>query len=106
MTVLYAFPDDATSIAQYAALSTALKNPPPDFVGAKATFIDTPSPQAGDERKAYVTQAPDGQGNKVWTDIYRFGRLVAIVQLLDDGRTTDQLDLRLQIAQKIAAKVK
>ena len=105
MTVLYAFPDDATAKSQFAILSAALKNPPPDFVGAKATFIDTGSPPAGDERKAYVTQALDGQGNKVWSDVYRFGRLVAIVQVLDDGKS-EQLDLRLQIALKIAAKAR
>ncbi len=105
MTVLYAFPDDATAKSQFAILSAALKNPPPDFVGGKATFIDTGSPPAGDERKAYVTQALDGQGNKVWSDVYRFGRLVAIVQVLDDGKS-EQLDLRLQIALKIAAKAR
>ena len=105
LTVLYAFPDAATALDQYGALATALKNPPPDFVGAKATFIDAASPAAGEEHKAYVTQAADGQGNKVWTDIYRFGRVVAIVQLLDDGKT-DQLDTRLKIAQLIAAKAR
>ncbi len=105
MAVLYAFPDDATAKSQFAILSAALKNPPPDFVGAKATFIDTGSPPAGDEHKAYVTQALDGQGNKVWSDVYRFGRLVAIVQVLDDGKS-EQLDLRLQIALKIAAKAR
>lgn len=105
MTVLYAFPDETIAKSQFTALSTALKNPPPDFVGSKATFIDSTSPPVGDQQKAYVTQIPDGQGNKVWSDIYRIGRLVAIVQLLDEGKS-EQLDLRFQIGQKIAAKVK
>jgi hypothetical protein len=105
MTVLYNFPDVATAKTQYASLADALKNPPPDFVGSKATFVDTPSPAVGDAQKAYVTQAADSGGLKVWTDIYQIGHVVVIVQVLDSG-ATDQLPLRGQIASAVAAKVK
>lgn len=80
----------------------ALKNPPPDFVGGAEGWRDTGSPQIGDERKAYTTTNSDPQGNRAWSDIYRFGRVVVITQLLAPG-DNDQLGMRQEIAERVLA---
>jgi hypothetical protein len=67
--------------------------------------VDTLSPRVGDEQKSYVTEKPDGQGNNVWTDIYRAGRVVFFSQVLDSA-ASDQMPLRTAVAERIASKVK
>lgn len=102
---IYVFAAEDVATEQFGALSAALRNPPPDFLGgAKATWVDTASPAAGEQQKAYVTRDADPQGNRAWTDIYRFGRVVVIVQLLDVGQ--DQTTQRTALASKFAEKAK
>lgn len=94
---------DATQ--EFNASASALKNPPPEYVGAGVAQSDLTPTSAGDLAKAYVTAKTDQQGNLVWTDIYRFGRVVAIVQLL--GRdSADIPTARKTIADAIAANSK
>ena len=100
---VFAAADEATR--QFTALAAALRTPPPDFLGgAKATWVDANAPAVGEQQKAYVTRDTDPQGNRAWTDIYRFGRVVVIVQLLDVGQ--DQLAKRAALAAKFAEKAK
>jgi hypothetical protein len=97
--------DDAAAQGDFPVRSAALKNPPPDFVGGAATYSDATPPNVGDERRGYVTASADSQGFKVWNDIYRFGRVVAIVQVLGPG-TNEQLPAREAIAKALQASLK
>lgn len=90
---------------QYTAFAESFRNPPSEVLGVPSKNVDTPSPRIGDEQKSYVTDKPDGQGNSVWTDIYRAGRVVFLTQVLDSA-TVDQLPTREAIARRIASKVK
>lgn len=96
-------PDAATATSQYATLSEALRNPPPDLFGGESTQKDAEATGIGDASKAYVTANPDKDGNRVWTDVYRFNRAVAIVQVLGTSEA-EALKARKAIAQLIAAK--
>ena len=57
--------------------------------------------QLGDDRRAFRTARPDGGGANVWWDIYRFERIVVVVQVIerDEGAAAT---LREQVAQRIA----
>jgi hypothetical protein len=104
--VIYVFPDAAAATQQFTVLAEALRNPPPDYLGgAKANWTEAPSPKVGEQQKSYITSEPDGQGNRAWTDVYRMGRVVTIVQLLDSAQG-DQMTTREAIAKKLADKAK
>jgi hypothetical protein len=105
LVYLLLFPDTQTAQKEFATRATALKNPPPEFVGGATTFVDTASPRIGDEQKSYETSTKDNQGNRVWTDIYRMGRLVAVIQVLDSA-DSDQLQAREAIAKEVQAKTR
>jgi hypothetical protein len=85
-TVLH---DVGTAERQFTQLATALRNPPPEFVGSGVPQLDATPTSVGQNAKAYVTSRPDGRNQHVWTDIYRFDRAVVIVQVL--GRETDAI---------------
>jgi hypothetical protein len=90
---------------QYRTYADQFRNPPPDVLGIPSKNVDTLSPKVGDEQKSYVTEKPDGQGNSVWTDIYRAGRVVFFLQVLD-AASGDQMTLRTTVAGRIASKAK
>lgn len=88
---VFATEDDAKQA--YAQVSEAWRNPPPGVFGGIEKFEETPSPDAGDERRSYVSANADSTGNRAWTDVYRDANVVIVVQTLDRG-DTDQLPLR------------
>lgn len=88
---------------QFGAISEALKNPPADLFGPNATQADNQAVYQGDQSRSYVTTRPDGQGNLVYTDAYRFGRAVVIVYLISNDPTA-AAEARKDIAEKISAK--
>lgn len=99
IVLVYVEEDETRAEAQYATLSTALEHPPPEFFGAEAEQTETEPIDIGEEQRAFVTATPDQQGNLIWTDIYRSGTAIAIVQVLAMGE--DQGDLRRTIGLAI-----
>ncbi|MCC7366362.1 MAG: hypothetical protein IT303_18545 [Dehalococcoidia bacterium] len=100
---VFAKPEDART--NYTTVSAAWKNPPPGLVGGVTGFVDTPSPAVGDERKSYTPSGADSKGNKIWTDVYRIGNVVVVVQVIDAAQG-EQMALREQLAKDVAAKVR
>ncbi len=94
-------PDAATD--QFNAISEALRNPPPDLFGPNATQADGQAVFQGDQSRSYVTTKPDGQGNLVYTDAYRFGRAVVIVYLIGNDPAAAGA-ARKDLAEKISAR--
>ena len=86
-------------------LADALKHPPPGFFGGDAVQTDGTPVGGGPERRSYVTGSADKQGNLIWTDIYRFGRVAAVVPVLEKT-DTQQIELRKPVASRIEANVK
>ena len=97
--------DEAAAKVQFAAVSEALKNPPADLFGGTSTPKDTPPITGlGTESRSFVTSRPDAQSNIVWTDAYRSGRVVLIVQLLMPS-TEQAQPQRTAIGQAILSKI-
>lgn len=61
---------------------------------------DSTSIAIGDQRKSFVSRTADKDGKNVWTDVYRFGRSVVSVQVLEIG---DPAGLRTQVAELVKA---
>lgn len=106
LVAIYGYKDVETAKKEFVTKAAALRVPSSDFLGVATKFVDAPSPQAGDERKSYVSEKPDNAGNRAWTDAYRIGRYVVIVQLLDSAQGGEQLGLRDSIAKAIVAKAR
>ena len=94
-------PDNGQAMQVWGIKAEAMRNPPPDFIGASATFVVAAPAAAGDQARAYVTSKADSQGNLVWTEVYRFGRAVVIVQVLGTD-VPETARARATIAQTIA----
>lgn len=62
-------------------------------------------PALGDDHQSFITKSPDSQGKNVWTDVYRFGRAVVAVQVLESSET-DAATARKQIAEQVQARAK
>jgi hypothetical protein len=82
IVLVYIETSQETAEVQYATLATALEHPPPEFFGGNAVQEEIESLDFGDERRSFVTAEADDAGNLVWTDIYRSGTAIAIIQLL------------------------
>lgn len=106
LIAIYAYGDAETAKREFVTKAAALRVPSSEFLGVQTKFVDAPSPQAGDERKSYVSEKPDSGGNRAWTDAYRIGRYVVIVQLLDSAQGGEQLGLRDSIAKAVVARAK
>ena len=102
---IYVFPETANAEKQWSAYAEAFRNPPPDVLGTASKNVDAASPPLGQLQKSYVTDKPDGAGNLVWTDIYRQGRVVLLVQVLDTARG-DGMTIRKPVAERILGKAK
>ncbi len=99
-------PTDALATTQFGSQSEALKNPPPDLFGGTSTPRDsTPIAGVGDQSRSFVTSKPDAQSNLVYTDLYRAGRVVFIVQVLMPS-AENAAATRTAVAQAVLAKVK
>jgi len=79
-------------------------NPPPGIFTGIEGFDEAISPTVGDEQQSYVSSNVDVAGNRAWTDVYRAGNVVFVIQLLDRG-DSDQLDLRRQLAEEVVARI-
>jgi hypothetical protein len=104
IVIVYFEKDSDAGQKQFTTIADALRNPPPGYFGASVAQADGSAPEVGDQRRAYVTAKPDGQGYLVWTDVYRFGRAVVVVQLLESG-PTNQLAARKAIADKVRSRL-
>lgn len=93
---------DAAS-TQFAAIADALRNPPPDLFGPGTTQADGTPVYDTDGERSYVTSRPDAQGNLVYTDAYRMGRVIAIVYTLGSDAEAAKAVRRL-VAERIDAR--
>ena len=99
IVLIYVEESEVRALDQYAVLSVALENPPPEFFGGEAAQDEAVALAIGDESRAFVTAEADEKGNRVWTDIYRSGKVVLITQVLSAGDSAE--DLREAIARKV-----
>jgi hypothetical protein len=93
----------ADAMKQWETTSQAMRNPPPDIFGSTSSQKDAPPLNVADQAKAYITARPDSNGTQVWTDVYRFGRVVTVVQVLGRNEAEAQ-KARAGIADQIRQK--
>lgn len=99
---IFVLPTEAAANTQFNAFAEALRNPPKEFLGVETKFVDAASPQVGDARKSYRTEAADSRGYSAYTDVYRKGRTVLLTQVVD--KAAEGAPLRERVATLAMAK--
>lgn len=99
---IYLLPSAEAANTQFNAFADALRNPPKEFLGVEAKFVDAASPQIGDTRKSYRTQAPDSRGYSAYSDVYRKGRTVVLTQVVD--KAAEGAPLRERVGMRAMEK--
>jgi hypothetical protein len=97
--------NDTLAAAAFRSVAEAMRNPPPDFFAATAKQIDAVPLGIGNEAKAYTTDRGDSQGNRVYTDVYRFDRAVVVV-LIVASSPENAAQARTIAAERIQAATK
>lgn len=90
------------AVLTFGKAASALAHLPPNLFGITATQKTAAPTGVGPDDKAYVTAQPDPAGHYVWTDVYHFGRVVAVVFVIDKN-ASNALTIRKAIAQRIKA---
>jgi hypothetical protein len=103
--VLFVEADSAMAEISYAGLAKVLENPPEEFFGADAEQAEVDALPLGDERRSFVTAQADSQGNRVWTDVYRKGRVITVIQVLSPEES-DHDALRQAVAEAVLNRIK
>jgi len=88
------------AVQQFVTLADALRNPPADLFGPDATQVDNQIVFQASQSRSYVTTKPDGQGNYVFTDAYRYNQAVVIIYTI--GKQNAETN---KIRQDIATEV-
>lgn len=99
---IYTHEETAMAEETYERVRDGWLKPPPGSLGARdAENEPTEGPALGDERQSYQTTRTDTSGNRIWTDVYRFGTTVAVVQVLDKDSDDSQMPLRTDLASRV-----
>lgn len=96
------FGAESDAEAAYSTTAQAMSALPPNLFGANATQEKGQAILKGDAATAYVTKEPDPQGNHVWTDVYRFGKTVAVTFVIDND-AADATKVRTKLADELAS---
>ena len=97
------YPTVAAATDDFPLQAAGWKAPP---VGAVFPFdlanVEGKALTGVDEAKAYVATRADATGKRVWTDVYRLGRVVVVAHTLGSNET-DAGRVRTELASRIAA---
>ncbi|MFN0096682.1 MAG: hypothetical protein ACKVVT_18145 [Dehalococcoidia bacterium] len=99
------YANEAAARADYPTQSEGWKTPPPDVFNTDLKNVSAPALGGMAEAVGYVATAVDQERNRVWTDVYRIGRVVVVQHVL--GRQeADTNPIRLELSSQIRAQVR
>ncbi len=98
------YKDEATAKSDMAAQALGWKSPPPGLFGSNITNNDSAPLMAFAEATAYRAQAADAQGNRVYTDVYRVGRVIVVQHVLSKS-DPEATVLRKAVSDAVQGKV-
>jgi hypothetical protein len=98
------YKDEATAKADYPAQALGWKNPPPGIFGGTVVNTDSPPLASFAEATAYRAQSADAQGLRIYTDVYRIGRVIVVQHVLSKA-DAEAATVRKAISDAARAKV-
>jgi hypothetical protein len=94
---------ESAAVQDYPTQALGWRNPPPQVFGADLGNMTSPPLQGLAEATAYRASNTDPSGNRIWTDIFRVGRVVVVSHVLaknedDAGPVREALAAAIQRA--------
>ena len=107
LAIVWVEEDAEMADVQFDLRQEMLRNPSAEFFGYGSTpgEVTEAEPLAlGEEQVSYVTAKADRHGNMIWTDMYKSGDVVFLVQVLGQF-DVDHQPTRTLVAERILAEV-
>jgi hypothetical protein len=98
------YPDAGVADADFEQQAEGWKNPPPGLFGADPGNVESEPLEGLDEAAAYIATNRDAQGTRLWTDIYRVGRVIVVAHVLGQSEG-DVAPVRRALADGVRAKL-
>jgi hypothetical protein len=76
------YASESAARQDYPTQALGWRNPPPQVFGADLGNMTSPPLQSVPEATAYRATRTDPSGNRIWTDIFRVGRVVVVSHVL------------------------
>ncbi|MCA9830855.1 MAG: hypothetical protein R3B97_00100 [Dehalococcoidia bacterium] len=99
------YPDDAAARTDYKNQAQGWKTPPPGLFGGDPANVDGPALTGMDEATAYLATNRDPQGFRLWTDVYRMGRVIVVAHVLGQNEA-DVTPVRNAVAERVRDKLR
>jgi len=99
------YPADSDATDDFALQAQGWKNPPPNLFGRDPGNAEIDAVEGVDDAVAYLGANADGQGFRIWTDVYRIGRVVVVSHVLSQDEAT-VLPIRQRIAELVGEKAR
>lgn len=99
------YPDEAAAKGDFEAQAGGWKSPPPGLFGGDPANVDGPALPGMDQAKAYIATNRDPQGFRVWTDVYRIGRVIVVAHVLAQNEA-DVTPVRTAIGERIRSEAR
>ncbi len=107
LTVVWIEESEEMAEVQFGLRQEMLRNPSAEFFGYGSTpgeVTEAPALDIGESHVSYVTAKADRQGNMIWTDMYKSGRVVFLVQVLGQY-DVEQTPTRTLVAERILSGI-
>jgi hypothetical protein len=102
---IHVYPDEKAAKDDFKKQADAWKNPPADLFGTDPKNIDHDALPNFDDARSYLATQLDKNGQRIWTDIYRIGRVQVTAHVLT-VKEADADPVRTMIADKIRQELR
>lgn len=107
LAIVWVEEDEEMADVQFDLRQEMLRNPSAEFFGYGSTpgeVTEAPTLDIGEAQVSYVTAEADRSGNMIWTDMYKSGEVVFLVQVLGQY-DVDQEPTRTLVAERILSEI-
>ncbi len=98
------YPHEDIADEDFEAQAEGWKTPPPGLFGGDPGNLEAPALEGMDDAVGYIASKRDPQGVRLWTDVYRIGRVIVVAHVL--GQTEGDVNpVRRAISEAVRAKL-
>jgi hypothetical protein len=104
-TEVRVYPEESIAERDFPLQAEGWKNPPPGLFGGDPENVEGPALEGPDDAVGYIAANKDPQGFRLWTDVFRIGRVIVVAHVLGQN-ATDVEPIRQAIADEVGAKLR
>jgi hypothetical protein len=103
-TEVRVYPTEDDAAGDFPAQAEGWQTPRPGLFGGEPENVESPPLTDLDDAAAYIATNTDPQGFRLWTDVFRLGRVIVIAHVLGQNES-DVTPVRQAIAAEMRAAV-